>query len=1197
MYLKTLTLKGFKSFASATTLEFGPGITSIVGPNGSGKSNIVDALAWVMGEQGAKSLRGGQMSDVIFQGTSSRAPLGRAEVTLTIDNTDGVLPIDYTEVRISRTLFRNGGSEYAINGNSCRLLDVQELLSDTGMGREMHVIVGQGQLDAILAGTPEQRRVFIEEAAGVLKHRRRKEKATRKLEATAANLERLADLIAEIRRQLKPLGRQAQVARKAAVIQAELRDARARLLADDLTQATAALDVELADEQALLEDKRRAEAALEAARALEVSAEQVLAEALPTQTNTQEVWYALSALRQRTLTTTSIAAERIRFASQAQLPLSTTHLDPDLMDAGAAQARAECAELSATVETAQSAFDEAKELHFGLEDQLRAAEREYSDTARAVADQRDGLSKITKQVTSLEARLQAGSEEISRLESRSVEAGNRASNTQVELDDLGTTAESLRTALVASETALAVAEEAASAAGECVMQLRLAEREASDIVTALNARLEALLLSATADASSALQAGEGEGAPAGVRGPLSNDIKVKRGWEAAISVALGSAADALTADSLASGVDALEWAKRQGLGRTQLLLGEAPELAATVGGRLPVGAQWAASLVRISATLRPALDHLLSGIVAVETIADGERIVSGNPDLQAVTRDGDFISAWLVQGGSKANSSAIEIGAAIEDAKLSLADAQASASQLSESYEGAVADEKTAVAARTAATEARDTARRAQAAHQQRVLLLEHDMQDALADAKRMKDAMVTAMMARETDEERLAELSSRLQAADAKGELHEPDPALKDRLSKEVQAAIRAEMEAGLALRSTQERLRLLTERADSLERAAATERATREAREARAEQFRIESELAAAVQTGAKWLLTCVDAALERAKIERDAAQAGRIAAEAQLGRARSAVRDANTALERVVEGSHRDEMARMEHRLRIEALAEKALTDLGLDQEALLSEYGPELLVPVLLTPDDEAAGKPQPDPKPYVREEQLKRLRVAENDLQLLGAVNPLALEEFEAMNARHTYLATQVEDLKQTRKDLLQLIDEVDAKVLEAFTSAYTDVQRAFEDVFSRLFPGGKGKLSLTGDTDMLTTGVEVSAKPAGKKVERLSLLSGGERSLVAVAFLLALFIARPSPFYILDEVEAALDETNLSRLLGVYEELRLNSQLLIITHQKRTMEIADALYGITMKSDGVSAVVSQRLDTAEQAPEQTSTTS
>ena len=352
MYLKSLTLRGFKSFASATTLNFEPGVTCVVGPNGSGKSNVVDALSWVMGEQGAKSLRGGKMEDVIFAGTAARAPLGRAEVVLTIDNSDGALPIDYAEVTIARTMFRNGGSEYAINSQPARLLDVQDLLSDSGIGREMHVIVGQGQLDSILQATPEIRRGFIEEAAGVLKHRKRKEKALRKLEACEGNLNRLSDLIGEIRRQLKPLGRQAEVARRAAVIQAELRDAKARLLADDLAQANRALESDLADEQAMLQRRRALEESLEQARARELDAEEAVRHGVPALSSAQETWYSLAALRERVATTVSIARERMRHSDDpGEL---RTGRDPDELDREAAAVAAQEQELAAEV-TAQAA--------------------------------------------------------------------------------------------------------------------------------------------------------------------------------------------------------------------------------------------------------------------------------------------------------------------------------------------------------------------------------------------------------------------------------------------------------------------------------------------------------------------------------------------------------------------------------------------------------------------------------------------------------------------------------------------------------------------------------------------------------------------------------------------------------------------------------------------------------------------------
>ena len=299
MYLKTLTLRGFKSFASATTLRFEPGITCVVGPNGSGKSNVVDAFSWVMGEQGVKSLRGGKMEDVVFAGTASRPPLGRAEVTLTIDNSDGALPIEYAEVTISRLLFRSGQSEYSINGDHCRLLDVQELLSDSGLGREMHVIVGQGQLDQVLHAGPEARRALIEEAAGVLKHRRRKEKALRKLEAMQANLTRLVDLTAELKRRLKPLGRQAAIARRAAVIQADLRDARLRLLADDYVTASTRLQRDQTDEAAALARRAELERVLAQARQREAELDNDEQQHAPRLAAAQEAWFALSALAER----------------------------------------------------------------------------------------------------------------------------------------------------------------------------------------------------------------------------------------------------------------------------------------------------------------------------------------------------------------------------------------------------------------------------------------------------------------------------------------------------------------------------------------------------------------------------------------------------------------------------------------------------------------------------------------------------------------------------------------------------------------------------------------------------------------------------------------------------------------------------------------------------------------------------------
>ena len=561
MYLKQLILRGFKSFASATTLDFEPGITCIVGPNGSGKSNVVDALSWVMGEQGVKSLRGGKMEDVIFAGTSKRAPLGRAEVTLTIDNTDGALPIEYSEVTITRTMFRSGGSEYAINGAPARLLDVTELLSDSGIGREMHVIVGQGQLDAILQATPESRRGFIEEAAGVLKHRKRKEKAVRKLEGTRANLERLQDLIGELQRQLKPLGRQAEAARRAAVIQAEQRDAKARLLADDLHQAHQALAEDLADEAAAQAARERAEAEVSAALAAEEEAEVRLREASAHFDGCQERWYALAALQERIASTVSVSAERMRMRED-QPAVTGSSRDPEALEAEAAQVREQEAELAARQAEATSAMEEAAERRRSSEAAHALAEQTYAAALRAVADHREGLARLKGQVASAQSRLEAGMGEAERLDRSRDEALSRA---QAAADQYRQAEMSLA-GLGADESDLDEAWESASAV---VRDLEgdvasLAEDEAhlSREKATLVARAEALRLATEQrDGSADLLSRPG------VLGRLGDLIRVAPGWEQALAAALGAAAEAIVSEGIGTAVEAIRHLETHDLGR------------------------------------------------------------------------------------------------------------------------------------------------------------------------------------------------------------------------------------------------------------------------------------------------------------------------------------------------------------------------------------------------------------------------------------------------------------------------------------------------------------------------------------------------------------------------------------------------------------------------------------------------------
>ena len=1168
MYLKQLILRGFKSFASATTLNFEPGITCIVGPNGSGKSNVVDALSWVMGEQGAKSLRGGKMEDVIFAGTPKRAPLGRAEVQLTIDNSDGALPIEYSEVTITRTMFRSGGSEYAINGVPSRLLDVTELLSDSGIGREMHVIVGQGQLDAILQATPESRRGFIEEAAGVLKHRKRKEKAVRKLEGTRANLERLQDLIGELQRQLKPLGRQAEAARRAAVIQAEQRDAKARLLADDLHAAREALAADLADEAAAAEAKELAEAETRAAMAAEEAAEVELKEAARDFDRCQERWYALAALKERVSSTISVAAERMRHGD-AQPAIDASGRDPDSLEAEAREIRRRETELADDIEQARSTLHDASGRRNEAETRHTEAEQAYAAALRAVADRREGLARLKGQVASVRSRLEAGQGEEERLAARREEALTRAR----EAADQYRQAENTLAGLGADESNLDAAWEAASSAvtehetevARLVEEgTRLARQKA-----ALTARVEALRLATRQrDGSTDLL-----GRP-GVLGRMGDLIQVAPGWEQAVATGLGTAAEAVVATGLDDALSAVAHLAEEDLGRAHVVI-----TGAVVGEGTPL-----LELITAPGELVGALSRLLAGIVAVEDLSEARDVIGADPSLIAVTRTGDLLSGWLVEGGSAAKPSLLALNADLTETEEQLVRVEADSDRQRFALEvaraalqGARDEETTALAALhesdaqfTAISDALGAHRQAQAA--------------AAREAERLASAIETARRGRAEHETRLAELEARLVAASGE-EILEPDPTSRDELAMAARLARQAEMDARLLLRTAEEQARSLAGRADGLLRAAAAERQSRARARARAEQLRREAAVGRAVHDAAQRLSGMVEITMGRATASRDAAEARRRAAETATVEARQASRAAGQRLEELTRGAHRDELARIERRMRIEQLEEKSLTELGLEGDQLVAEYGPDQPVPVITRPDGTAFGPDDeiPEPIAYVRAEQEKRLRRAERGLAALGRVNPLALEEFEALKTRHAFLAEQLADLKQTRADLLALIDDVDRRVQEVFEAAYRDVERTFGEVFQRLFPGGEGKLLLTDPGNWLETGVDVEARPAGKQVKRLSLLSGGERSLVAVTFLVSLFIARPSPFYILDEVEAALDDANLGRLLGIYEELRQNSQLLVITHQKRTMEIADSLYGVTMRGDGLSTVVSQRL--------------
>lgn len=1194
MHLKTLTIRGFKSFASATTFEFEPGVTAVVGPNGSGKSNVVDALAWVMGEQGAKTLRGGKMEDVIFAGTAGRPPLGRAHVSLTIDNADGALPIEYAEVTISRTLFRAGGSEYAINGSQCRLLDIQELLSDSGLGREMHVIVGQGQLDRVLHATPEDRRGFIEEAAGILKHRRRKERTVRKLEAMQANLSRLSDLTAELRRQLGPLGRQAQVARRAQRIQADVRDARARLLADDLVTLRTAMEKEDADHSALDARRTAVQVELGSAQREQAEAERSAAAATPLVNSSRDTWYRLSQGRERLRALASLAEERRRLLGASEPP--GRGRDPEALQRQADELRVELEAAADAVEMRAEALAEAEEARVAAEEAATAEDRRHTALLRAQADRREGLARLAGQVAAVRSRVEAAEGEIGRLREtlsgaaerqRAAESDYTALENQIAGVEAGE--EDLDTAYEEAAAELAEAE----AERESLLERR---RRAAAAKQAQEARIEALRTGfKDRDATGTVAA-----SARGVLGRVADLVRVEAGFEASAAAVLGAFAEGLAMEGAAAARDALEALRADDAGQAALLhpapgTRAAEDSPGTSTVALPEGARWLADVLHPDPRIAGALAHLARQAAVVRTLAEATALAAEYPELTVATRDGDLVTAAGMRGGSSGAPSTIELQALLDSAREAHGAAQAEHERCGFALAGAQERERAARERADAALAALNDSDARFAAVAEKLAALGTQLRGAGEEEKRQRAALGAAQAHLEAEQVALEAAAERLELAEEARDAHEePDSADRDRLHGEAAALRARELEARLTLRAAEEQHRALQARVQSLERAAESERRAAEEARRRAERRALEAGRAASVAQAARIGLARMDRAVDEAAGARDEAEALRAELDARLVSLRSRNGELARELAGLNDAAHRDELARAEQRLRLEALAERAVDELGLAVDELIGEFGPDRPVPV---PQEEGGdkwaalrvevdddGRPLEGGVPFVRAEQEKRLKKAERDLVALGKVNPLALEEFAALEERHRFLATQLEDLQKSRKDLLQIIAEVDERVQRVFAEAFADTSVQFERVFGRLFPGGEGRLVLTDPDDLLGTGIEVEARPAGKKIKRLSLLSGGERSLTAVALLVAIFKARPSPFYVMDEVEAALDDTNLGRLITIFEELRESSQLIVITHQKRTMEVADALYGVSMRGDGVSTVISQKLD-------------
>lgn len=1123
----------------------------------------MDALAWVMGEQGAKTLRGGKMEDVIFAGTATKGPLGRAEVMLTIDNTDGALPIEYTEVTISRTLFRSGGSEYAINGEPCRLLDVQELLSDSGLGREMHVIVGQGQLDSVLRATPEERRGFIEEAAGILKHRRRKEKTERKIEAMQANLSRLSDLAGEVRRQLKPLGQQAEIAREAQNIASQARDAKSRILANDIVQIQRSLET-----TATSESQRRSERNIlqemlsENTQRLNQLESPELNQKLD---RARQISFDFDSLQERIRSISNIASARVALLESSDQE----------------QSKFDVSSITVEIEKAEIEIDRLKQevvrlnQDLGMAEQSRNQAREILEQFDAKAQEQNSLiskfdlelAEFANNVKVSESRLEAFRNEKTRHQEILSAARSRHEEQSRQYRELEALLSQNQPSANNLESNYEAAQKAVSDAGSRIETLRDQLHEAEREKDALAGKRSALNLTLEQkDGASSLTQAQVRG----IRGLVANHMRIEPGFEQAIAAALGSLADALVAEDMESGLSALEHLKRTDGGRVEIIIADVDIRSEVSSANQVAGAKLASEVV----SAPDGILKLLSKVVIVDDLDSARNYFrSTGEDRQVITKQGDVLTRAVLRGGSSSKPSKLELVAERDAAEAALARVSSRIETISSELAQAKSNE---LAAKNSAKQAlaelneQDAKLASQAEQLGRIRVQVEALQSELDRLTTVAEANDEAIRQAERE---LEEAKDKLREFEALGR---PEQELSDRerLVDALERERSKELEIRVELGAATERLRVETERSENLTSQLDSSRAAVEqaiaAAKSRTAQLRSAREVLKLLPT----LISNVSESSNLAKREYNLLDQERTDQFQELTKVRGEIASIQQKLSELTQSVHDIELQNHEKRLNLANLITRAQEELGLDETTLIAEYGPEQLIP-----SSEDGGEPEV----FDRERQMQRLKDAEKLLEKLGRVNPLALEEFAALEQRHKFLTDQLHDLTETRKDLIKIIADLDEKMQVIFNDAFQDTKKAFEQVFPILFPGGTGSIFLTDPENLLTTGLEVNVKPAGKKIERLSLLSGGERSLAAVALMVSIFKARPSPFYVMDEVEAALDDANLGRLLSIFEDLRNNSQLIIITHQKRTMEIADALYGVSMKADGISAVVGQRL--------------
>ncbi len=1117
MFLRALVLRGFKSFALKTSLEFAPGVSVIVGPNGSGKSNLVDAITWVLGEQGPRALRGASMADVIFAGSPKRPALGMAEVHLVIDNSAGLIPVPLAELEISRAVYRSGESQYFIGRKPVRLMDVQELLAESGIGRELHTVVGQNQLEDVLTARPEERRRFIEEAAGIAKHRRRRERAERRLASVEQDVLRLQDVLAELNRQLRPLRRQAESAKRHDALQQEAAAIAARLAAVSLRDLYAVRDARRGGWDAGLARRRDLEERL--AGLDERLAE--LARAAKVEAATEARWEAEAAVR------AAVRAEadaRAGLAEHADRAAHLALLAGEARRAGEAleAVRAALAEREPHLAVAEAEFAEAARAREAAESEARRAHEEATGR-RAEAE---ALGRSLEAYERERGLLAASLGELERRIARA-EADRVALEGEVERLDAAETPLSRDQARLERER---------TALHEEVSGLR--EREAR-----LSARLAGLAERAAVRSETPARRFVRE-RPGRAPGLLSDLIRAEPGYERALAAALGALSDAVAAESLELAVEDVRGAAGVtfavghaaggwGLGQVARPVARSagPRPASEpLEGDVPAGPETLLEHLRVDPKAAGIAGSLLRDVYLADDPADALRGARQRPGARFVTTAGELVGPDIVRAVGKAGEAERANAAAREAAERELREVTAGLRRREQALAAADAD-LAALAGRLDEADARITAAA------DRMGALGADLASLTRERQVVSERLAALDEAAGAWRDALAAIPPPSPEPAAPPERPEPPMALRVEVEAMRRDAARLEVEAARA------RAELDAARSEDPEALAASSAAAERARAA-AEEALAEAEAGRSA------------AALARADVERAEGEIRRAEDEAN-----HAWREVSTELARLRDEYEEEDQARRDLERRIEE-AERVLHE---GHRRAPAEAVSEL------TEDDAA-------------ELLRRRADLVARRLALLGRVNLLAGDELEALQERHDFLARELEDVRGTRRELLTLIEDVDRRILATFDAAFRDVATAFEDLFAGLFPGGEGRIALTEHEDPMQRGVDIEARPGRKRVKRLSLLSGGERALTAICFLFAIFRARPSPFYLLDEVEAALDDINLHRFLDLVRGFAATSQVLLVTHQKRTMEIADVLYGVSLGADGVSTVIAQRLE-------------